>query len=126
MMRRRKKDFPVTDSPVSKLNGRLSGIFFCRIVPLICYNLVITFIMQRKICAIGNSQGVSIPVDMLEKLGLTVGSKVEIKLDEKDSLVIIEPLERKNMPESIDKEFVSQVNSFISQYRSALKVLEQK
>ncbi|MEW6419342.1 MAG: AbrB/MazE/SpoVT family DNA-binding domain-containing protein, partial [Nitrospirota bacterium] len=39
--------------------------------------------MHRKVCSIGNSQGVSIPIDMLEKLDLSIGSEIDIKLDEK-------------------------------------------
>lgn len=82
--------------------------------------------MQRKVCSIGNSQGISIPVDMLEKLDLSVGSEVDIKLDEAGSRIMIEPVGKKKYPKGVDREFVSQVNDFIEKYRPALKELAKK
>ncbi|MBU4320432.1 MAG: AbrB/MazE/SpoVT family DNA-binding domain-containing protein [Thermodesulfovibrionales bacterium] len=82
--------------------------------------------MLRKICAIGNSRGVSIPVEALEKLHLSVGSTVDVKLDEAGSKIVIEPARKKKYPKSIDKEFVSQVNEFIEKYGPALKELSKK
>ncbi len=82
--------------------------------------------MHRKICSIGNSQGVSIPLDVLEKLNLSVGSKIDVKLDEKSSRIVIEPVRKKKYPKGIDREFVSQVSDFIEKYRPALKELAKK
>jgi putative addiction module antidote len=82
--------------------------------------------MHRKICSIGNSRGVSIPVDVLKKLNLSSGSEVDVKLDEENSRIIIEPVKKKKYPKGINKEFVSQVNDFIEKYRPALKELARK
>lgn len=82
--------------------------------------------MHRKICSIGNSRGISIPVDILEELNLSVGSEVDVKLDSKDSRIIIEPVRKKKYPQGIDREFVSQVNDFIAKYEPALKELAKK
>ena len=82
--------------------------------------------MQRKICTIGNSQGVSLPSDVLEKLNLAVGSEVEVKLDEDQSRIVIEPIKRGKYPKGLDKHFVSQVNDFIEKYRPALDKLSKK
>ncbi|MBA4348730.1 MAG: AbrB/MazE/SpoVT family DNA-binding domain-containing protein [Thermodesulfovibrio sp.] len=82
--------------------------------------------MQRKICVIGNSRGVSIPVDVLERLNLSVGSEVEVKLDEDKSRILIEPARKKRIPKGIDREFVSQVSDFIEKYRPALNALARK
>lgn len=82
--------------------------------------------MLRKICAIGNSCGVSIPKEILEKLRLTVGAQVEVKVDEKANKIIIEPAVHKVSSEVIDREFASQVNDFIEHYKPALKVLAKK
>jgi len=82
--------------------------------------------MVRKICSIGNSQGVSIPQDLLEELHLSKGADVEIKLDEENARIIIEPVRKKKYPKGIDREFVSQVNDFIEKYRPALKELSRK
>ncbi|MBI5639812.1 MAG: AbrB/MazE/SpoVT family DNA-binding domain-containing protein [Nitrospirae bacterium] len=82
--------------------------------------------MQRKICTIGNSQGVSLPSEVLEKLHLAVGSAVEVKLDEDQSRIVIEPVKKKKYPKGIDEKFVSQVNDFIEKYRPALDELSRK
>ncbi len=82
--------------------------------------------MHRKVCAIGNSQGVSIPVETLEKLNLSIGSEVDVKLDEESSRIIIEPVKKKKYPKGVDRQFVSQVNDFIEKYRPALRELAKK
>jgi len=83
--------------------------------------------MKRKICAIGNSRGVSIPVDVLQELELAVGSDVDVKLDDKHSRIVIEPIRKKReYPKGINKEFVSQVNDFIEKYEPALKEIAKK
>jgi putative addiction module antidote len=82
--------------------------------------------MKRKICAIGNSQGVSIPAELLEKLKLSKGSEVEIKVDEKNTRILLEPVTGKQYPKGVNKEFVSQVNDFIEKYRPALNELSKK
>ena len=82
--------------------------------------------MHRKVCSIGNSKGVSIPVDILDKLNLAVGSEVNIELDESNSKIVIEPVRKKKYPKGVDKEFVSQVNEFIEKYGPALKELSKK
>jgi len=83
--------------------------------------------MKRKICAIGNSRGVSIPVDVLEELNLAVGSDVDIKLDDKHTSIVIEPIrEKKKYPKGVNQKFVSQVNDFIEKYEPALKEIAKK
>lgn len=82
--------------------------------------------MQRKICAIGNSRGVSLPADVLEKLQLAVGSEVNIELDDAQAKIIIEPVRKRKYPKGIDQKFVSQVNDFIEKYRPALDELSRK
>lgn len=79
--------------------------------------------MLRKICAIGNSYGISIPKDILEKLQLAAGAQVDVKLDEKARNIIIEPTSRELPYKTIDKEFASQVKDFISLYKPALREL---
>ncbi|NJC88158.1 MAG: AbrB/MazE/SpoVT family DNA-binding domain-containing protein [Desulfuromonas sp.] len=82
--------------------------------------------MRRKICTIGNSQGVSLPADVLEKLHLAVGADVEVSLDEEHGRIVIEPARTAvDYPEGIDAGFVAQVNEFIVQYRPALKKLAE-
>ena len=82
--------------------------------------------MRRKICTIGNSQGVSLPANVLEKLHLAVADDVEVSLDEEHGRIVIEPAKAAaSYPDGVDAEFVSQVNEFIVQYRPALKKLAE-
>jgi putative addiction module antidote len=83
--------------------------------------------MRRKICAIGNSRGITLPAEAMEKLKLAVGSEVDVRVDEEHGRIVIEPLKRVGVeyPEGVDAEFVSQVNDFIEQYRPALKKLAE-
>jgi antitoxin MazE len=82
--------------------------------------------MHRKVCTIGNSKGVSIPADFLGRLHLSVGSEVDVRLDETESKIIIEPVRKPRYPKGLDREFVSQVNEFIEKYEPALKALAKK
>lgn len=82
--------------------------------------------MLRKICPIGNSQGISIPKDILEKLHLEIGSAVEIELDEKNRKIVIEAKAGRPEDTGLDREFTSQVNDFIKKYRPALNALAKK
>jgi antitoxin component of MazEF toxin-antitoxin module len=83
--------------------------------------------MRRKICTIGNSRGVSLPAEALEKLKLAVGSEVEVSVDDEHGRIVIEPIRplEAEYPAGIDAEFVAQVNEFIEQYRPALKKLAE-
>lgn len=82
--------------------------------------------MRRKICTIGNSYGVSIPKEILEKLQLTPGTQVDIRVDEKAKKIIIEPSVCAFFQDTVDKEFASQVNDFIERYKPALKALAKE
>jgi antitoxin MazE len=82
--------------------------------------------MHRKIFAVGNSKGVSIPAEYLSKLGLTAGAEVNVSLDEEHDRILIEPVRKKKYPKGLDREFVAQVNEFIEQYRPALRELAKK
>ncbi|SNB47103.1 AbrB/MazE/SpoVT family DNA-binding domain-containing protein [Geobacter sp. DSM 9736] len=81
--------------------------------------------MRRKICAIGNSRGVSLPIEALEKLKLAVGSEVDVQVDEEQGCIVIEPVRTAAYPEGVDAEFANQVNEFIELYRPALKKLAE-
>ena len=52
--------------------------------------------MHRKICSIGNSRGVSIPVEVMDALNLDIGTEVDVKLDETKTRIVIEPLKKRN------------------------------
>ncbi|MEW6089137.1 MAG: AbrB/MazE/SpoVT family DNA-binding domain-containing protein [bacterium] len=80
--------------------------------------------MLRKICSVGNSQGVLIPKEILKKANLTTGDEIELSFEEKNKKIIIKSV--KSYHEPIDPEFASQVKEFIQQYKPALKELAKK
>ena len=83
--------------------------------------------MKRKICTLGNSRGVSIPVEVLDELDLDVGSEVDVKIDGTSSRIVIEPVRKKRKyPKGVNPNFVSQVNEFIEKYEPALKEIAKK
>ncbi|NTW58729.1 MAG: AbrB/MazE/SpoVT family DNA-binding domain-containing protein [Nitrospirae bacterium] len=82
--------------------------------------------MHRKVVAIGNSKGVSIPVEIPNKLDLAAGSDVNVELDEEQERIVITPVRKTRKVPGIDKEFAGQVNEFIEKYRPALKELAKK
>ncbi len=82
--------------------------------------------MQRKVFAVGNSKGVSIPTEYLAKLDLAVGSEVNVTLDENSDRIMIEPLRKPRRPRGINEKFASQVDDFIEKYKPALKELARK
>ncbi len=51
--------------------------------------------MTTTISKWGNSQGVRFPKDIMEKINLDIGDKVE--LETKDDMVIIKPIKRKKI-----------------------------
>lgn len=79
--------------------------------------------MLRTISHIGNSYGVTIPKEIIDKLHLTAGTQVDVQLDEEADRIIIKPVAAKAEYQSIDAEFASQVSDFIEKYRPALKEL---
>lgn len=77
--------------------------------------------MLRKIFKTGNSTVVSLPREMLERLGVGDGSDVSVELDLPTKQIIIRPVE-KTIP-GVDEEFARQVAEFIEEYRPALEAL---
>ncbi|MEI7845817.1 MAG: AbrB/MazE/SpoVT family DNA-binding domain-containing protein [Chloroflexota bacterium] len=77
--------------------------------------------MLRKIFRTGNSTVVSIPREMLEKLGVKDGSEVSVELDAVTHQIVIRPVERSIA--GVDEAFARQVADFIDEYRPALEAL---
>ncbi len=82
--------------------------------------------MQRKVFAVGNSKGVSIPTEYLAKLDLAVGSEVNVTIDEDYDRIMIEPVRKPRTPRGVNERFAAQVEDFIEKYKPALKELARK
>jgi antitoxin component of MazEF toxin-antitoxin module len=81
--------------------------------------------MRRKICAIGNSRGIFLPAESLERLELEVGSEVNVLLDEEHGRIVIEPVRKMEFAEGVDAKFAAELTDFIEHYRPALKKLAE-
>jgi antitoxin component of MazEF toxin-antitoxin module len=79
--------------------------------------------MERKICTIGNSQGVTLPKAYIEALGLEIGSQIEIILDtEQEALILCRPKSGQH-PQNVSEEFAQRVKRFIDRNRATLEAL---
>ena len=79
--------------------------------------------MERKICAIGNSQGVILPKEYLEALGLEVGSRIEATLDQEQRAIILFRPPGTIRPRGITENFARRVKRFIDRNRATLEAL---
>lgn len=76
--------------------------------------------MAQRIFSVGKSAAVSIPKKLLEKLGLSVGDRVEVCADKQNRFLLIKPVAK------ADKELIDWTMSFIERYRSDLEALAKK
>jgi antitoxin MazE len=79
--------------------------------------------MIRHLFKTGNSVVVSLPQEILDGLGLTIGESITLELEKGKKRAIITPVEKVLPTTGIDPEFTSQVTDFIMRYRSALEEL---
>jgi antitoxin component of MazEF toxin-antitoxin module len=80
--------------------------------------------MERKICAIGNSRGVTLPKEYLDALGLEVGSRVEAVFDgEREAIVLSRPHHRRVQLRGVSEDFARRVKRFIDRNRVTLEAL---
>lgn len=79
--------------------------------------------MRRKIIRIGNSLGVTLPPELLQRWGLSRGSEVNIELDEECQWVLLSPAKSEI---TIDPEFDARLQGFIERYRTALESLAKR
>ncbi len=72
---------------------------------------------------VGDSCEITISKEILDKLHLTAGSQVDVRLEDGAERIVIQPVDAKAKRVDIDAEFASQVNDFIEKYRPALNEL---
>ncbi|WP_462421842.1 AbrB/MazE/SpoVT family DNA-binding domain-containing protein [Salinicoccus sp. Marseille-QA3877] len=76
---------------------------------------------ERKVTKIGNSYGVSLPVDLLKETGLTYGGNIQIEREE--GKIILRKKEIIDLPEGVDAEFMDVLNDVIKEHDKAFKGL---
>ena len=80
--------------------------------------------MPRKIFRTGNSTVVSLPAEVLEQVGLTLGDSVSVVADSEQRQIIITPIEAP-LP-GVRPDLLERVDRFIEQYRPALETLAKE
>lgn len=80
--------------------------------------------MPRKIFRTGNSVVVSLPADVLERVGLALGDSVAVVADPERQQIIITPVEA-SLP-GVRPDLLERVDRFIEQYRPALETLAKE
>jgi len=84
--------------------------------------------MTRKIIKIGDSEGVTIPKNIKEKLNLKAGDELEVQLDKEGKQILLEPSDKKSGGQNDKrKERIAKLTaSFTDKYRKDLEALAEK
>jgi len=78
----------------------------------------------RKITKVGNSYGITVPVDLLKEAGLSYGDHVH--LEPKDGEIVMRKKEEVSLPEGVDKEFMDILNDVVKEHEVAFKGLVER
>lgn len=77
--------------------------------------------MTQKVLKVGSSAAATLPKDFLKRMGVKVGSIIEVGFNEKLNEISIRPAKK-----SADSEVLNWTKKFIKHYRPALKELAGK
>jgi len=80
--------------------------------------------IERKVTKIGNSYGITVPVDMLKEAGLSYGDNVQ--LESKDGEIVMRKKKDVKLPEGVDNDFMDVLNDVIEEHKVAFKGLVDK
>lgn len=80
--------------------------------------------IERKVTKIGNSYGITVPVDMLKEAGLSYGDNVQ--LESKDGEIVLRKKKEVKLPEGVDGDFMDVLNDVIKEHHVAFKGLVDK
>ncbi|AKS38164.1 AbrB family transcriptional regulator [Anoxybacillus gonensis] len=76
---------------------------------------------DRKVLKIGNSLGVTFPMEFLQKLDIHQGD--EIQMEFKDNQIVIKKSNKVNLPKGISKDFFDVLNETLEEYDETIKGL---
>lgn len=86
--------------------------------------------MLQKVLKVGTSAAITIPKKSLEELGIAIGDKVYVTVDEEERVVTIQsqrsPKRRKNSITKRQEKIAELTFNFIERYRPALEALAKK
>ncbi|GAA0468531.1 AbrB/MazE/SpoVT family DNA-binding domain-containing protein [Alkalibacillus silvisoli] len=76
---------------------------------------------ERKVTKVGNSFGITLPTELLKKVGLTQGDDVQVEV--KNGKIVLRKKEPVTLPEGVDAEFMDILNDVIIEHDKAFKGL---
>ena len=79
--------------------------------------------MTQKILKVGDSAAVTIPKKAMEELGLKIGDDINVKVDLKKRVVLVQPSRQLNKE---DQKIAELTLNFINRYRKDLENLAKK
>ena len=83
--------------------------------------------MLQKVLKVGSSAAVVIPKKSLEELGIAIGEKVNLLVDEREGTVIIRPQRSLSVSTKERYERIARLTlNFIDRYRSDLEALAKE
>ncbi|ANB60455.1 putative addiction module antidote [Anoxybacillus voinovskiensis] len=76
---------------------------------------------DRKVLKIGNSLGVTFPIEFLQKLDIHQGDEIQMELE--NNQIVIKKSNKVNLPKGISKDFFDVLNETIEEYDETIKGL---
>lgn len=76
---------------------------------------------ERKVTKIGNSFGITLPMELLKQVGLSQGDDVQVEV--KDGKIVLRKKEHLSLPEGVEAEFMDILNDVIKEHDKAFKGL---
>lgn len=76
---------------------------------------------ERKVTKIGNSLGITIPIELFKQVGLFQGDDVQFEV--KDGKIVLRKKEQLSLPEGVDAEFMDILNDVLKEHDKAFKGL---
>lgn len=77
--------------------------------------------VERKVTKIGNSFGITLPTELLKKVGLKQGDDVQVEV--KDGEIVLRKKEQITLPDGVDAQFMDILNDVIKDHDKAFKGL---
>lgn len=79
----------------------------------------------RKMVRIGNSLGITIPSEIIEKKRLNQGDPIMVEIDEGGNIVLI-PMKRAELPQNVRSEVLEAAYNVMEKYKETLKRLQDR
>lgn len=76
---------------------------------------------ERKVLKVGNSLGVTFPMEFLNKLGIHQGDEIQMELEE--DKIVIKKSKKVDLPKGISQDFFEVLNETLEEYDGTIKGL---